>query len=99
MTQGNTELNGGNIDGTITRFNPAIKRDKRCAAAGYGKGMALGKKLGYGQADVLATITSGELSVGEVQRIGNDAQKCLRQAARLEPSNSLYQMVVSQLKN
>ncbi|QDU39620.1 Serine/threonine-protein kinase StkP [Maioricimonas rarisocia] len=99
VTQGNTELNGGNIDGAITTFERAIKRDKKCAAAWYGKGMALGKKLGNGQADVLAKIAQGEMSVEEVQRIGNDAQKCLRQAAKLEPSNALYKMVVSQLKN
>ena len=95
---GNTHLNAGRYDAALKKFEQAIKDDRRCAAAWYGKGMALMKKLGSDSADALARITRGELSVDEAQRIGNEAKTCLQKAAKLEPSNAVYQLVASQIK-
>jgi serine/threonine protein kinase len=98
IAEGNLLLNTGNPEGAVEKFEQALKKNRKCAAAWYGKGLALGKSLGDDQAAVLAKVASGEMDLATVQRIGADAKDCLRKAYKLEPSNSLYQMVASQLQ-
>ncbi len=99
VDEGNTLLNSGQFDAAIKKFDQAIKRDKSNAAAYYGKGMALSKLLGNDTADIMARIARGELSIEQGQRIQTERNECLRRAVQLEPSNALYQMLASQIRD
>jgi len=96
VADGNILMEEGKYQEALDAFEKAIKTDKNCAAAWHGKGMVLCKILGKDQQDVLMKITRGDIGMSEAQKVGDQAKICLRKAAELEPSNNLYQYLVSE---
>lgn len=99
VTTGNMLLGAGKFEEAKEHFEKAIAKDRKCAAAYYGKSAAINGIFGKMDANQMANdIASGRTDLAKLQSMTAEMGVFAGKALSLEPSNAVYRNWAEQLR-
>jgi serine/threonine protein kinase len=99
VSTGNALLGAGKFEEAKEHYEKAIAKDRKCAAAYYGKSAAINGLFGKMDANQMANdIASGRTDLAKLQSMTAEMGVFAGKALALEPSNAIYRNWADQLR-